>query len=119
MSKTTGEPFIEERRKSRRTKPLHEPPPRPQVEIGIPIPPDGRGGNNSSSFDHFYPFERMKVGYSFWVAETKQNAMSAAVKFAAKTGRKFVSRAITKDGRKNGKVSNSSGLRGTRVWRIK
>lgn len=85
----------------------------PQVETGVPLPIEARGGTRK--FDHRLPFENMLVGDSFWVKGGGKNVNSAVTKFAKKSGWKFVTRGQGQDGTANVKLSNK--LRGTRVWR--
>lgn len=106
--------YLEHRKKSRRIKvPNH--PDSPKIVSDIPIPAESRGGLRK--FDHYYPFEDMKPGDSFWVPSTSYCTGGAVTKFAKKSGWKFVTRGQSEDGVQNKKVSNNK-LRGTRVWRI-
>lgn len=97
-------------------KPLLVPnhPERPKIVSDRPPPVEARGGLRK--FDHFYPFEEMKVGDSFWVPAQSSCTAGAVTKFSKRTGWKFTSRGEAEDGRTNGKVG--PGWRGTRVWRI-
>lgn len=85
----------------------------PQIEHGVPPPVEARGGVRK--YDHFYPFERMLVGDSFWVSATSSCTAGAVTKFAKRTGWRFVTRGQTQDGTVNRLATKS--LRGTRVWR--
>ncbi len=106
--------YLEERKKSRELKvPNH--PTRPLIVSHIPVPTEARGGTRK--FDHFYPFEDMKPGDSFWVPSSTGCTAGAVTKFAKRTGWKFTSRGQTEAGLGNAKAANR--LRGTRVWRVK
>jgi hypothetical protein len=72
------------------------------IEDNIPIPK--RGGSNRA---YKYPFEKMKVGQSFWIAESIYRVAPAACKFGRDNGKKFTCRTMD-DGRESG----------VRVWRI-
>lgn len=109
----TTSTYIEERQASRRLKVPNHPSP-PEIDHNIPIPTEARGGTRK--YDHFYPFEQMQPGDSFWVPSTTQCTSGAITKFSKKSGWKFTSRAQTKDGCSNKQVSR--GKRGTRVWRV-
>ena len=92
----------------------------PKIESAgqFPIPmkvPRGTGHMNGT---HFYPFENMKIGDSFWVSdpEGKRCTAVAVSRFAKKTGWKFLTRCQTEDGRPGSKVKQK--YRGTRVWRV-
>lgn len=87
----------------------------PVIVSNIPIPVEARGGTRK--FDHFYPFELMKPGDSFWVQSGTQCTAGAVTKFAKRTGWRFVSRGQTEDGVPNIKATNNR-KRGTRIWRI-
>lgn len=100
-----------ERRLSARTLKVPNHPKVPEIEHGIPMPPQ-RGG--VAKFDHFYPFELMKPGDSFWVPSNTFCTAGAIHKFAKRTGWKFVSRGQHQDGKPN---NGSSKKNGTRVWR--
>lgn len=89
-------------------------PRQPEIVYNIPAPVEARGGTRK--FDHFYPFEKMKVGASFWVPSHTNCTAGAVTKFAKKSGWKFISRGQSQDGRANNEVSAKD--RGTRVWRI-
>lgn len=108
--------YIEERKKSRKLA-IANHPERPKIVSSIPAPVEARGGLRK--FDHFYPFEDMKPGDSFWVSSETECTAGAVTKFAKKSGWRFVTRGQTEDGRKNADVSGKrKGIRGTRVWRI-
>lgn len=88
----------------------------PEIEKGIPVPTQTRGGTRR--FDSFYPLEQMQPGNSFWVPSETGCTLGAVSKFARKSGWKFVTRGQTKEGQKNSEVSGKrKGLRGIRVWR--
>jgi hypothetical protein len=90
----------------------------PKVVYDILPPVETRGGVRK--YDHFYPFEDMKPGGSFWVESSSRCTLGAVTKFAKKTGWKFMTRAQTEDGRANNEVRESKNVkRGTRVWRLK
>ncbi len=112
------ESYILDRKKAREMK-VSNHPSRPPIDSDRPIPAEARGGVRKH--DHFYPFEQMKVGDSFWIASergTKGCTAGAITKFAKKSGWKFTSRAQTEDGRSNKMVSGTrTGIRGTRIWR--
>lgn len=100
-------------------KPLHvaNHPDQPRIDHDRPIPVEARGGLRK--YDHFYPFEQMQPGDSFWVPAESNCTAGAVTKFAAKSGWSFTSRAETQDGRPNSTVGSSKkGLRGRRVWRV-
>lgn len=86
-----------------------------EIEQGVPIPVETRGGVHVANFDHFYPFEDMKVGDSFWVADGLAAVRPATTKFAAKSGWKFLTRAQSREGKKAMNTPHSK--RGVRVWR--
>lgn len=86
----------------------------PVIESGVPLPVERRGGVRK--FDHFYPFENMGVGDSFWVPSTTYCTAGAVTRFAKRTGWKFVTRAQTRDGKPNKGAGKAK--RGTRVWRV-
>lgn len=95
-------------------------PERPKIVSNRPIPREARGG--ARRWDHFYPFEEMKIGDSFWVASEKgaRGCTAGAITwFAKKSGWKFVSRGQAEDGKSNSEVcGKKKGLRGMRVWRL-
>ena len=103
-----------ESRKNARLLVVPNHPDRPEIVSNIPIPLEKRGGVRK--YDHFYPFEDMKVGDSFWVPSTTYCTLGAITKFSKKTGWKFSTRAQSKDGLSNNKVAVEK--RGVRVWRI-
>lgn len=114
-----GEDYVAQRRQSRLLLvPNH--PERPKIISDRELPQQTRGG--CKKFDHFYPFEDMKPGDSFWVPSTTQCTAGAVTKFSKKSGWKFVSRGQTEDGRSNkgvsGKPRSGNRKRGTRVWRV-
>lgn len=98
---------------NRRQATVNHPAP-PVIDRHIPPPLEYRGGERW--FDHFYPFEQMLPGDSFWVSSDTGCTPGAVTKFARRTGWKFMTRAQSRDGVPNGKVSRRE--RGTRVWRI-
>lgn len=111
---TVTEDYLVSRRKSRvLSVPNH--PQRPEIEHGIPVPLERRGGVRK--FDHFYPFEDMKPGDSFWVPGETYCTAGAITKFSKRTGWKFVSRRQTKEGLSSAEIKNNRKL-GTRVWRV-
>lgn len=110
---TVGE-FILARKRSDRIQVEHHPA-SPEIVYDIPAPVEARGGLRK--FDHYYPFEEMKPGASFWVPSETGCTPGAVTKFAKRTGWKFATRAQAKDGRANNKVGSKE--RGTRVWRLK
>jgi hypothetical protein len=79
-------------------------------------PPIERRGGAFNRKAHFYPFEAMRPGDSFWVPGQTKCTNGAVTKFAKRTGWRFTTRAEAQDGRVNSKVSPS--LRGIRVWRL-
>lgn len=123
--------YCQKRQKAPRLKPTKHPGPRPLVEKDRPIPVElverqtRRDYSKSKlggarNFSHFYPFEDMEIGDSFWVRCETNCTTGAISKFSKKTGRKFLHRMERKDGKviKRGeKVGKSE--RGRRVWRIK
>jgi hypothetical protein len=112
-AKEASRRYVEARLAARKLKvPNH--PQIPQIDHDRSLPVQTRGGVRK--FDHFYPFERMKPGDSFWVPSDTQCTAGAMTKFSQKSGWKFVSRGQAQDGRPNGQVGRK--LRGTRVWRI-
>lgn len=111
---TEAETYLAKRKNAKRIRPQsHEVKP-PEIEHGIPPPKETRGG--ARNFSHFYPFEEMKVGDSFWVGGETMCTRGAVTDFAKRSGWKFVCRAQTKDGKPN---AGQGGGRGTRVWRVK
>ena len=105
--------YVSARRESRRIRvPNH--PKTPEIEKNIPLPVEARGGLRK--FDHYYPFEEMLPGDSFWVPSSTEYTAGAVTKFARKSGWKFVTRGQGKDGEKNSELGKGS--RGTRVWRV-
>lgn len=109
----SSEAFVEARKKARRI-PVQHHPEEPEIVYDVPIPIERRGGLRK--FDHYYPFEEMKVGASFWVPSDTGCTPGAVTKFAKKSGWRFRTRAQSKDGRSNNQVDVDQ--RGTRVWRI-
>lgn len=106
--------YVEARRRSRRLIAQHHPS-APVIDKNVPIPTTGaRGGLRK--FDHFYPFELMEPGDSFWVPGSTQCTAGAVTKFAKKSGWKFMSRGQGQDGTANKELPRST--RGVRVWRI-
>lgn len=105
--------YIEARRKSR-IIPVANHPEQPEIEKGVPIPIEARGGLRK--YDHFYPFEKMEIGDSFWVSSSSYCTAGAVTKFSKKTGWKFISRGESKAGVANSLAAKNK--RGTRVWRI-
>ncbi len=117
MSTIYEDNFIEARKASKRLKVYNHPKP-PKIVYDRPVPQEARGGVRKH--DHFYPFEEMKPGGSFWIASEKGArgcTAGAITKFAKKSGWKFTSRGETEDGEAN--RTASKGLRGMRVWRVK
>lgn len=112
-AKETRNNYIEQRLKARIMQVENHSAP-PKIEHHIPIPVENRGGVRK--FDHFYPFEKMKIGDSFWVDSNSDCTCGAITRFAKKSGWKFVSRAQSIDGRPNVKVGRPK--RGRRVWRV-
>lgn len=105
--------YLKARKSAKRLQvPNH--PSRPRVVYSIPLPIENRGGTRK--FDHFYPFEEMRVGGSFWVPSSSHCTSGAVTRFSKRTGWKFVTRAQSKDGRPNTQVSMDQ--RGIRVWRV-
>jgi hypothetical protein len=104
--------FVARRKASPRLEVQHHPEP-PEIIYTRPIPVELRGGHRKH--DHYYPFEDMRVGGSFWVPSMTGCTPGAVTKFAKKSGWRFVTRAQSEDGRKNGEVDAEK--RGTRVWR--
>lgn len=90
---------------------------KPEIEKGIPVPT--RGKNAHANGRHFYPFEDMEIGDSFWVPDPAGHTCtkSAITAFASRSGWKFTLRGQAQDGRMNRVVGKKS-ERGTRVWRI-
>lgn len=106
--------YLQQRKKAKvLAVPNH--PETPKIDHHIPPPVEARGGVRK--FDHFYPFEEMKPGDSFWVPSQTYCTAGAVTKFAAKSGWKFISRGQSQDGKANSQVGNKS-KRGTRVWRV-
>lgn len=106
--------FIEARKASRRMQVANHPVAPTMDSPARPIPVETRGGLRK--YDHFYPFEEMAVGDSFWVPSDTGCTPGAVTKFAKKSGWRFVTSAQTFDG-----ISNTTAprkMRGTRVWRI-
>lgn len=109
------ESYIKLRKSAKRIKvPNH--PNAPEIEKGIALPLEARGGLRK--LDHYYPFEDMEIGDSFWVPSLSQCTSGAISKFSKKSGWSFISRGQSKDGTFN-KVVMKKSLRGTRVWRTK
>lgn len=108
------ENYLDVRRKAPVRKTQHHGAKPPEIEKGIPIPQETRGG--AHNFSHFYPFEEMEVGDSFWIKGSTGCTKGAVSDFAKKTGRKFTCRSQSKDGRSNKAVGKEH--RGLRVWRI-
>lgn len=107
--------YIAQRLASRRfSRTEHHPEP-PQIDSDRPIPVEARGGLRNGNFIHFYPFERMRVGDSFWVPEGQKCTAGAMHRFAKRSGWTFISRAQAQDGRPIRTVGVAK--RGTRVWR--
>lgn len=108
------EEYLEKRKKSRSmptTHGLEE----PEITYSIPIPKELRGG--VGNFVHFYPFEKMEPGASFWVPGSTTCTNSAVGKWEQRTGWKMMVRAQRKDGSPN--VHGKKGENGCRVWRVK
>jgi len=81
-----------------------------KIETGIPV-------KNQKGRPHSYPFEKMKVGDSFFVEVGKEeNAKYAQTKFAT-LARRYAIRYLV-----NGKfctsIDEKQGKLGVRVWRI-
>lgn len=108
--------YIAKRKAAKRLEVPNHPEP-PRVISDRPIPVEARGGTRK--FTHFYPFEEMKPGDSFWVPSGTQCTAGAISKFAKKSGWRFTSRGQAEDGRANGQISGTRAERGTRVWRVK
>lgn len=82
-----------------------------EIEHGVPIKPDGRDRRTPFEYD----FERLEIGDSFWLHESKIKRVELAKlleEFSLATGREFEMRRQAKD------WSKGEG-NGTRVWRIK
>lgn len=114
--------FLARRRAAKKLQSTDEHGPRPRIERGVPVPAELRGGPRH--FAHFYPFEDMEIGDSFWVPGGTTCTNGAAMKFGEKTGWQFRCRAETRDGRRVKTVGSRPAPgkpheRGTRVWRIK
>jgi len=111
----TVKEYLKQRREA---KPMLVPnhPERPEIVYSVPPPARTKGGVRK--FDHFYPFEDMKPGASFWVPSNTYCTAGAISKFAKRTGWKFTSRGETENGVPNAKASRKED-RGTRVWRLK
>ena len=107
--------YLTERTSSKRVEVQNHPDP-PLIVYDRPLPVEARGGTRK--FDHYYPFEDMKPGGSFWVPSNSYCTAGAVTKFAKKTGWRFITRGQTEDGRPNGAENAASGKRGTRVWRV-
>lgn len=107
--------YIKARKSSRRLEvPNHPEPPRIISDRALPV--EARGG--SRKFDHYYPFEDMKPGDSFWVPSNTYCTGGAVTKFAKKSGWTFVTRGQLEDGRGNSCASKTGkNCAGTRVWR--
>lgn len=108
-----------EARKESRVMQVANHPGQPKIISTRPIPVEARGGLRK--FDHFYPFESMNTGDSFWVPSPTGCTPGAVAKFAKKSEWKFVTRAQAEDGTPNSKISGVRARgkkRGTRVWRI-
>lgn len=101
-------------RKAAKTMVVANHPERPKIVYNIPPPAETRGGVRK--YDHFYPFEDMLPGGSFWVPADTLCTRGAITKFAKKSGWKFITRAQSEDGVPNTKVGK--GRRGMRVWRV-
>lgn len=109
-----NDPYLVARRSSRTmTSNKHGESP-PKIERNVPIPEKKK---QVSKFDHFYPFENMKVGDSFWVAGDQYCTSRAVTQFTARTGWRFVTKGQSRDGRKNCNVGKHE-ERGQRVWRV-
>lgn len=108
--------FLTKRKEGKKVKPVAHPQATPEIDHDVPVPVELRGG--SRNFSHFYPFEEMAVGDSFWVQADSNCTSGACSKFAKKTGWGFVTRSQTKDGKRNRK-RNGTGRNGTRVWRVR
>lgn len=106
--------YIARRKAAKRVAAENHPEP-PRIVSNIPIPVETRGGARAERYRHFYPFEDMKVGDSFWVPSGTQCTAGAITKFAKKSGWKFTQRGQAEDGRRNKSVGAAQ--RGTRVWR--
>lgn len=106
--------YVERRKASPMLKTDHHPK-RPEIVSNIPAPERKIGG--ARRYDHFYPFEEMRVGDSFWVPGETQCTRGAVTKFAKKSGWRFTVRAESKDGRPWSKVGKEK--RGLRVWRLR
>lgn len=107
--------YIKARKKASRLEVPNHPEP-PQIVSNIPVPEETRGGSRHHT--HYYPFEEMKPGDSFWVPANSHCTLGAVTKFAKKSGWKFVTRAQGICGKKNGELCGKTlDLRGTRVWR--
>ena len=113
--------YIAARKASKRTIAQHHPE-TPIIVSDRPIPVETRGGLRK--FDHFYPFEEMKVGDSFWVplhGSTSACTKGAVTKFAKKSGWQFTTRSQDKAGRANSRIASHMRfkLAGIRIWRVK
>ena len=113
--------YIAARKASKRIIAQHHPDV-PVIVSDRPIPVETRGGLRK--FDHFYPFEEMKPGDSFWVpthGSTSICTKGAVSRFAKKSGWKFITRSQSEDGRANSLICNHSRPKyaGIRIWRIK
>jgi hypothetical protein len=116
MSKPrNGKAYIAARKRAKRVAAVNHSAPI-KIIYSRPIPVEKRG---SMKFHHFYPFEDMKPGGSFWIqSDEKLMCPRAAVsQFAKKSGWKFITRGQSKDGRPNKEV-HRLGERGVRIWRI-
>jgi hypothetical protein len=78
------------------------------IEKNVPLPKSNRGRGNTR-----YPFGRMDIGDSFFIAApenataTQQRISSAATHFAARHACRFTTREVMEDG-----------VIGVRIWRI-
>ncbi len=113
MNTITSEEFITKRKHAKYRASTHNHP-KVLLEHNIPVPTTKRGG--ARVWDHFYPFESMAPGDSFWVESSSNCTSGAVTQFAKKSGWKFITRAQSKDGVPNRICANSK--RGTRVWRV-
>lgn len=90
--------------------------PAPTKVPGKSSPGGARGGFRWCKFDHFYPFEVMLVGQSFWVPSQRGCTHGAVTKFARASGWKFVCSSEGEDGTRNRQLPVE--VKGVRVWRI-
>lgn len=110
----TGEAYVQQR-KANSVRPTHHADlVQPEIDKGIPIPTQTRGGAHYMS--HFYPFEKLEVGDSFWVPVDCKAVIPAMAKFAKKSGWKLISRGQSREGKSNNVAGRTK--RGFRIWRV-